>query len=278
MFMLVKYASQAGISLPEIVFWRQAVPVVLIGGWLAASGQLQRLRTRRLGSHARRTLIGSCAMLSGFVASIMLPLAEATTLGFTSPLFAVLIAALILRERVGPWRCTAVVLGFAGVLIVARPGHVPISNIGTIAGLAAGLLVAVVSYQVRDLSRTEEPTSVVFYFAAFGTVLTLPFLPFYATSHSVSQLALLIAIGLFGTVGQFLLTGALRNGAVASVMVMDYSALIWATLYGLILWDQFPPLATWLGAPAIVAAGLIVAARERHLSKAISPPTAIDLK
>lgn len=65
MFMLVKYASQAGISLPEIVFWRQAVPVVLIGGWLAASGQLQRLRTRRLGSHARRTLIGSCAMLSG---------------------------------------------------------------------------------------------------------------------------------------------------------------------------------------------------------------------
>lgn len=276
MFMLVKYASQAGVALPEIMFWRQAVPVVVLAGWLAASGELKRLQTGRLGSHARRAVTGTLGMLGGFVASILLPLAEATTLGFTSPLFAVLLTAIVFRERVGPWRWTAVVLGFAGVLIIAQPGHAPISALGTVGGLAAGFIVTVVSFQMRDLGRTEEPASIVFYFALFGALLAAPFLPFYATAHSLFQWALLMGIGLFGTLGQLLFAAALRHGAVASVIIMDYSALIWATLFGWIIWDHLPPLATWLGAPAIIAAGLLVAWRERRLAKAVPPASALE--
>jgi drug/metabolite transporter (DMT)-like permease len=277
MFMLVKYAAQSGIALPEIMFWRQAVSLPMLAGWLAVSGALGQLRTRRLASHARRAVLGMTGMLCGFAASILLPLAEATTLGFTTPLFAVILTALVFREHVGPWRWMAVILGFAGVLIIAQPGHAPIATLGTAAGLGSGFAVALVSFQIRDLGRTEASAAIVFYFALFGTLMTAPFLPFYVTSHSPGQWLILIGLGAFGTLGQLLLTTALRRGAVASVIVMDYTSLIWATLYGWLIWQQLPPLATWLGAPAIVAEGLFVALREQRLAKTISPPTSLEV-
>jgi drug/metabolite transporter (DMT)-like permease len=279
MFMLVKYVGESGVALPEIMFWRQAVSLPILAGWLALTGGLGQLRTQRLASHGRRAVTGMTGMLCGFAASILLPLAEATTLQFTTPLFAVILTALMLRERVGPWRWTAVAIGFVGVLIIAQPGgHELISPLGAAAGLGSGLVVALVSFQIRDLGRTDTPAAIVFYFALFGTLMTAPFLPFTITAHNPAQWLILMSLGGLGTLGQLLLTTALRHGAVASVIVMDYSSLIWATLYGWLIWDQLPPLATWLGAPAIVAAGIIVAWRERKLAKAITPPAAIDLE
>lgn len=276
MFMLVKYTGEAGIALPEIMFWRQAVTLPMLLGWLAMTGGMHRLRTRRLGSHARRAGLGMSAMLCGFAAAILLPLAEATTLGFTTPLFAVILTALFLRDRVGPYRWTAVALGFAGVLIIAQPGNAPFSLLGTAAGLTGGLLVAIVSFQIRDLGRTEEPITSVFYFALFGSLMTAPFLPFYTGGHTQQQWLLLLATGAIGTIGQLLITSALRYGAVASVIVMDYTALVWAATYGWLIWDRLPPLTTWIGAPAIILAGIIVVWRERKLAKAISPATAME--
>jgi drug/metabolite transporter (DMT)-like permease len=276
MFMLVKLLGQRGVALPELMFWRQFVTLPLLGGWLAITANLGSLKTRRIKSHAGRAVMGMTGMMCGFGASILLPLAESTTLSFTTPLFAVILTALVLRETVGPWRWLAVVVGFAGVLVIAQPGHAPIDPLGAAAGLGAGLLVAVISFQIRDLSRTEPPLSIVFYFALFGALMTAPFLPFTMTAHDGSQWLLLLLIGVVGTVGQIFLTTALRNGAVASVIVMDYSALIWATLYDWAIWDQLPPFTTWLGAPLIIAAGLTIGWREHKLAKAITPPSAIE--
>jgi drug/metabolite transporter (DMT)-like permease len=267
MFMIVKYAGESGVALPEIMFWRQAVCVPLLLGWLAMNGKLSMLRTQRLPTHARRAAVGMGGMVCNFGAAILLPLAEATTLGFTTPLFAVILTALVLREKVGPWRWLAVVLGFAGVLIIAQPGHQPISLLGAAAGLGSGLLVAVVSFQIKDLARSEPPIAVVFYFAAFGSLLMAPLLPFVMTSHTAFQWLLLLGVGVIGTIAQLFLTASLRFGSVASVIVMDYSALIWATLYGWLIWDHLPPTATWLGAPAIIAAGITIAWREHKLGK-----------
>lgn len=277
MIMLVKLAGESGVALPEVMFWRQAVSVPLILGWLWWSGGLSRLRTKRLGSHARRAAMGMFCMVFNFGAAIVLPLAESTTLSFTTPLFAVILAALVWREPIGPWRWTAVALGFVGVLIIAQPGGHPISLWGTAAGLIAAFLIAVINYQIRDLGRTEEPITTVFYFAAFGAPMAALALPFVMTAHDTRQWLLLIALGAVGTAAQILLATSLRYGSVASIIVMDYTALIWATFYGWTIWDRFPPTATWLGAPLIVAAGLTIAWRERRLAKPPSPVAATPL-
>lgn len=267
MFMLGKACSETGIALPEIMFWRQAVTVPLIPLWLMATpGGLGRLKTRRMGSHASRATVGMIGMACGFGANILLPLAEATTLSFTTPLFAVIIGAVFLREKVGPWRWSAVLLGFCGVLVISQPGHAPLPPLGAAVGLMAGLIVAIVSFQLRDLGRTEEAASTVFYFALFGALMMLPLLPFFASAHGGWQWLLLFGMGLSGVIGQLLITAALREGAVASVIVMDYTTLIWATLYGWLIWDHLPPLTTWMGAPAIIAAGMIVVWREQRLA------------
>jgi drug/metabolite transporter (DMT)-like permease len=276
LFMLVKLAGESGVALPEIMFWRQAMAIPLLLGWLAARRELKTLRTRRFATHGRRATMGMMGMLGNFGAAVLLPLAEATTLGFTTPLFAVVMGALVLRQKIGLWRWAAVLLGFAGVLVIAQPGHTIVSPLGTAAGLGAGLMVALVSFQIRDLGRTETPAAIVFYFALFGAVMMLPFLPFTMTAHSLHQWVILIAMGVAGTLGQVLITAALRHGAVVSVVVMDYTSLMWALLFGWTIWGRLPASATWLGAPLIVGAGLIVLWRERRLALALSPPTAAD--
>lgn len=276
MFLLVKLAGESGVALPEVMFWRQAVTLPVLLGWLALSGQMKKLRTRRIGAHGRRAGIGMLGMVCNFGAATLLPLAEATTLGFTTPLFAVILGALVLRETIGPWRWAAVLLGFAGVVVIAQPGHEIVSPLGTAAGLGAGLMVAIISYQIRDLGRTEAPIATVFYFALFGSLIVAPFQPFVMTAHSPHQWAILIGLGLAGTFGQLLITAALRHGPVASVIVMDYSSLIWALLFGWAVWGQLPVAATWLGAPLIVAAGLTVLWRERIHAHRPSPTAAVE--
>ena len=271
MLVLVKLASESGIHLAEILFWRQMPTVPLIALWLALSGGLARLRTARIGKHGLRALYGLVGMALNFGAVILLPLPEATTINFTTAFWAVILSALILRERVGPWRWAAVALGFVGVIIITQPGDGHIPLLGALVGLGAAFMIALISIQVRDLARTDEPLSIVFWFSAFSIPVLGLTMPFAATGHSPYQWGLLPGLAGFGLLGQLLLTAALRYGAVASVIVMDYSALIWATLFGWAVFDLLPPATTWIGAPLIVGAGLIIAWREHTLGK---PPQA----
>jgi drug/metabolite transporter (DMT)-like permease len=268
--MAVKYTVESGVAFPEVLFWRQALTVPILLGWLALRGQVGRLGTRRLPAHFTRALMGAVGMGFTFGAPVLLPLAEAVTLGFTTPIFAVIFSALLLKEKIGPYRWAAVLLGFCGVVVIARPdGHLPL--FGSLVGLGAGLMVALISIQVRDLTRTDEPLSIVFWFAALSTPVLALFLPFYAEAHSSQEWMLLGAIGLLGCIGQLLLTASLRFGQVATVIVMDYSALAWATFYGWTIWGELPAGSTWLGAPLILAAGLIIVWREHRLGKRPAP-------
>ena len=277
MFMLIKYAGQHGVSMPELLFWRQAMSIPLIFAWLVASGSLGVLRTRRMASHAGRAATGTLGLMCNIAAATLLPLPVQTTLGFTTPLFAVLITALILRGKIGPWRWAAVVLGFVGVLIVTSPGSEPIPPLGLAIGLGAGVVVATVSFQIRDLARTEAPISCVFWFAVYGSAFAALLMPLYARPHTNEAWLILFGVGLSGTLAQFLITVSLRFGQVATVVIMDYTALIWATLYGWLIWDDLPPHRIWLGAPLIIGAGLVITWREHFLSKRISPTSALDV-
>lgn len=271
LIMLVKYTAGTGVRFGEILFWRTSLTLPILGTWLVAQGQLKRLQTKRMPAHLRRAALGTVGMTMTFGAPILLPLAESTTLSFTTPIFAVILSAALLAERVGPWRWTAVAAGFIGILTIAQPGHTHMPLLGTAVGLGAAIMVALISIQIRDLSRTDEPIAIVFWFSAWSTLVFTVTLPLFFTAHTIAQWLLLLAIGVLGCIAQLLLTASLRFGQVASVIVMDYSSLIWATIYGWLVWDQLPTAATWLGAPLIVGAGGLIAFREHRLAKAISP-------
>ena len=264
---LIKLAGQHGIHLLEIMFWRQAVAALIMLCWVLPRGGLRSLATERPRTHFLRALYGTIGMLFNFGAVILLPLAEATTMAFTAPIWAVILSTLLLKENVGVWRWSAVLFGFAGVLLIAQPGSGTFPLFGAGVALAGAFMVALISIQIADLNRTDKPLTIVFYFALFSLPMTAVALPFVMTRHAAADWALLFAIGAFGVLGQILLTAALRFGAVASVIVMDYSSLFWATLYGWLLFTTLPPASTWLGAPLIIAAGLVIAWREHRLSR-----------
>jgi drug/metabolite transporter (DMT)-like permease len=267
MLLLVKLTGERGISLPETLFWRQILPALGIFGWLLARGQVHRLATKRPWTHARRALIGGTGMFLTLGVVRLLPLAEATVLGFTTPMFAVMLSAMILKERVGAWRWSAVIAGLVGVMIMAGPESASLPLYGVTVGIGAALMVAVVTIQVRDLGRTEEPLTVVFYFSAISAPLLALFLINTDMHHDLTGWAMLGGIGLTGLFAQIAMTASLRYGSVASVMVVDYIQLAWSTFWGWLVFNHLPPASTWLGAPIIIGASLLIVWREHHLGK-----------
>jgi len=264
---LVKLAGNRGIHVFEIMFWRQFASIPILLGWMAVTSNFALLKTARPGRHFARGLYGTLGMVLNFGGVLLLPLAEATVMNFTAPIWAVILAMVLLKETIGVWRWSALALGFAGILVIAQPGGGHIPPVGAAVALGGAFMVALISIQIADLNRTDKPVTIVFWFASFTTPLMALTLPFTYTAHDPGEWLLLLGIGLFGAAGQLLLTAALRFGAVASVIVMDYSSLFWATLYGWLLFETLPPASTWAGAPLIVAAGIIIAWREHRLAR-----------
>ncbi|GAA0282033.1 DMT family transporter [Alteraurantiacibacter aestuarii] len=264
---LIKLSSSHGIHLAEIIFWRQFITLPILLGWAMMTGGIGLLATTRPKAHAVRGVYGMIGMVLNFGAVILLPLAEATTINFSAPIWAVILSIILLKERVGIWRWSAVISGFAGILIIAQPGggHIPLE--GALVAMGGAFMIALISIQIRDLSKTDKPMVIVFWFAVSSVVCFLPVMPFVMTSHNSTEWLLLLGVGLTGTWGQLLITMALRYGKVSSVIVMDYSSIVWATLLGWLIFDTLPPTSTWLGAPLVVIAGLIITWRERVVSK-----------
>lgn len=269
MGMLVKLAGERGAHLIELIFWRQLLTMVLLGTGLALTGNLALLKTRRLPAHARRAASGLFGMVFTYGAVLLLPLAEATTLGFTAPVFAVLIAMALLGERIGPYRWGAVAMGFAGVIVVMQPFsglHAGVTLFGVAVGLVAPFLVAIISFQLQDLNTTENPWSIVFWFATLSLPVAAIALPFVMAAHDPLTWALIFGMGLVGAAAQMLLTTSLRFGSAAVILLMDYTALLWASYYGYAIFDRAAPASLWLGAPLIIGAGLLIVWRERQLA------------
>lgn len=262
MMALVKIVAERGVSLAESIFWRQLAAVPLALGWIMLTMGIRGLHTSRPGAHVRRTALGLMGMALNFSAVIMLPLAEATAIGFTMPIFATILAALLLREHVGIHRWSAVVIGFAGVLVMARPDVAHLAQPGFLVAIAAAFMTALVSIALRDLGQTEPATVIVFWFSALSVLPLALLMPWFGQWHDWQTMALLVAMGLVGGVAQLLLTASLRYGPVSLVLAMDYSQIIWATLVGWLVFATWPAPTSWLGAGCIVAAGLYIGWRE----------------
>ncbi len=269
MAMLVKLAGTRGVHLAELIFWRQAITLVCVTAILAIGGKLALIKTQRMSAHARRAIYGLTGMFFVYGAVMLLPLAEATTISFTTPFFAVMLSVILFGEKVGLYRWGAVVLGFAGVLVIMQPGGsgTLIDPFGAAVGLIAAFLVALISFQIQDLNKTENPWAIVFWFTALSTPVMALILPFVIGPHNAETWAIIIAMALFGALAQILLTTSLRFGSAAVIIVMDYTSLLWATLYGALVFSNTPPAALWIGAPLIISAGLLIAYRERSMAR-----------
>jgi drug/metabolite transporter (DMT)-like permease len=263
MGLLAKLAEARGATLFEILFWRQFASAILVAILLAGGPGLASVRTSRFGAHVIRTVVGQTSMCFVFGAIVMLPLAESTTIGFCMPIFATVLGALVLKEPTGWRRWLAVGVGFLGIVIVAQPGsgHIPIA--GALIGLTGAFLTAVVSILLRQIGRTEAPTTTVFWFSLLSLVPLAPAYAMVARWHDGMTFAILIGVGLFGGAAQVAITSSLRFGRVSTVVPFDYTAILWATLFGWLAFDRLPTPATWIGAPIIVASGLYIVWRER---------------
>jgi drug/metabolite transporter (DMT)-like permease len=242
---LIKLCEAGGASLGEILFFRQAGAAILMVLVISRGPGMRSVATSRLPAHVLRAVLGLCAMTMTFSTILALPLAESTTIGFTMPIFATILGALVLGEPTGWHRWGAVMLGFVGVLIVAQPGtgHFPL--IGAL---------------------TESTTTTVFWFSTLSLVPLGIVYSFVMQLHGPLIWLLLASVGLVGGAAQLAMTGALRFGPVSVVVPMDYSSLLWATLSGWVVFGVLPDAWTWVGAPVIIASGLYIVWREhvRH--------------
>jgi len=270
---LLKLASMEGLNAPELVFYRSlfSLPVVLF--WVLKRESLESLKPNRPLAHVWRSCLGLLSMGLTFQALILLPLADATAINFTAPIFATILSFLILREDVGLHRWGAVVLGFVGVLIVARPGGSSLPILGIAIALIGAVGQAGVTTTLRHLQRSENVAAIVFWFAIAGIVVGGLLMPFFGRLHGLTALALVVAGGLAGGVGQLLMTSSLR-APVSVVSPFDYLQIVAATIYGWLLFSDVPSLHTILGAALIAGSGIYTALRE-HRRRLGEGPTAV---
>ncbi len=263
----IKLGHEAGISTPELVFYRFAFGLPPLLAWMALTRNFGAWRTQRPLAHLTRGVLGLGTMVLAFSALAYLPLAEATTIGFVAPLFSVILSALILSEKVGRHRWSAVALGFIGVLIVMQPAGTHLPPAGLALALCSAFGVAAVTITIRQIGRTESTPTTVLWFSLFSMLVSGLFLPFFGGAHSGGEWLLLVALGLSGGIGQLFLTSSLRFAPVPVVVPLDYVQFLWAVLLGRAIWDTQPAATSWAGAAVIIGSGLYTIYREHRLGR-----------
>jgi drug/metabolite transporter (DMT)-like permease len=264
---MIKLGYQVGAGTTELAFYRFLFGLVPLLAWIGSTGNRDVWRTQRPAAHVWRAILGLTTMVLTFSALSYLPLAEATTIAFAAPLFAVILSAVALKEQVGRHRWTAVALGLLGVLLVMQPHGARFPPLGLALAITGALGVGAVTITLRQIGRTEGTQTIVLWFTCLSLLGVGLFMPFYAHAHDQRTWLIFLVIGGFGGVGQLLMTGSLRYAPVSAVVPFDYVQLLWAVLLGWLLFGDRPAATTWAGAAVIVASGLYTVYREHVLGR-----------
>jgi drug/metabolite transporter (DMT)-like permease len=266
MNMFAKLLS-ANHSVIEIAFYRNLIGSIPFLYLAFAMGRREILVVRHKPALVGlRAAIGSLSLIVTFAAFSLMPMAETTVLLFTSSLFVPVLSVLFLGESVGPYRWAAVAIGFAGVVIMAHPSG-QVYALGVIAALSAALMHAILQIILRYLGRYESPETISFYFFIIGTFLCALPLPFIAVRPTWGEIPLLFGVGLSGAAAQWLLSTAFRNARAAIVTVFNYSGIVWATLFGWMIWNELPLPMVIAGAAVVIASNVLMLWRESRLGR-----------
>lgn len=245
----------------QLVFMRTWFALIPIFFFVARAGGPRILLSRQYPWLLVRGVIGFGAFYTFFSAIALMPLADVSAITFVAPLIVTALSVPVLRERVGPHRWGAIIVGFLGVLIVLRPGGEAF-QVGALFALASAFLYAVSAVIVRSLSGREASAVVVFYTASVFLLVSGALQPFVWVDPSWHDVGIMAITGMVGGVAQFLLTQAYRLAPVSVIAPFDYTHILWATMYGYVVFADVPGISVLVGAVIVMAAGAYIARRE----------------
>lgn len=255
----------------QLVFFRSlfAIPVIIL--WLTARRELaQGFVVKKPMGHFWRGVLGTSAMGLTFTGLSLLPLPEVTAIGYATPIFTLILAAVMLGERIRMIRIGAVALGLLGVMIMIWPrlGSTQMetaATIGALCVLGATFARAFVQIHIRQLVKVDHPAAIVFYFSLTATLLSALTAIWGWTTPTLNQALILIIMGLIGGVAQILVTSSYRFGQASMLAPYDYATMLFAIVIGYFAFDELPTVAILIGAALVIAGNVVVIWREHQL-------------
>jgi len=246
------------------MFVRGLISVVVLAALAWRTEGLQLLRTSNFRSHALRSLSGTISMFCWFTALTMIPLADFTAISFTAPMFLTILAMLFLGERIHRYRWTALGVGFVGVLIMIGP-HLSFGDgaTGVTIALGAAVFGALAMMFLRGMSSGGEHAITITFYFSLTSMVCAAFTAFWGWPMPTGrQWLFIVLVGVFGVLGQLLMTFSYRYAEASTIAPLDYTNLLVAVAFGYFFFDEIPQVSIWLGAPLVIAAGLIILWRE----------------
>ena len=267
MHALIRFMS-ADLHAFELAFFRNLFGVLVVLPWMLRSG-LAPLKTKRLGLHSVRGLLNGIGMLMFFYAVSITPLADVIALSFTAPIFATILAIVFLGEVVGSRRWAAIFVAFLGTMVILRPGLMEITQ-GQFLVMASAALWACSLIMIKVLSRTETSITIIAYMIIFQVPVSGLAAAAVWITPSFEQVCVMAIMGMLGTVGQWLLIEALKEGDTNVVMPFDFLKMIWAVLLGFLFFNELPDIFTWIGSSIIFLSAIYIAWRESKIRKRLT--------
>ena len=253
----------------QMAFFRCAIGWLAILPFVAHTGFSSVIRSNVLRLHLSRATLGTIAMFCAYYAIAHMPLADFTALSFTRPLFATVMAVIVLHEVVRWRRWTATIVGFLGVLVMVRPGVAEI-NPATFVALGESVSLALLIVIVKIMPRAEKTLTMLFWFGAFSIPITAVPAYFVWQWPTTTEWILLVVMALSGVVSQWLFILAFRTGEASFVAPIDYVRLVFVTVTGYLVFAEVPTVWTLLGAAIIVGATFYIMRRETRLAGSAS--------
>jgi drug/metabolite transporter (DMT)-like permease len=250
----------------EVAFFRNLFGLVVIAPLLLRQGPAL-FHTQKFGLHLMRAVINAISMVTFFVGLSMTPIARATALAFTAPLFTALFSALFLGEVFRWRRWTALFFGFFGALVILRPGLQEVDTGGLLV-ICSALLWAIAMIDIKVLGRTESSQTITAYVTVLLTPLTLVPALFVWQMPSADMWLWLLFIGVVGTIGQIMITEAIKLADMTVLMPFDFLKLVWAAFLGMIFFAEVPDEFTWIGAAIVFVSSFYIVWREAKVRRA----------
>ena len=249
------------IPIIELVFFRNVVALVILAPWMMRSNAV-RLPVSRLPLYGFRVAFAYTAMVMLFYALARMPIADVYALQYTIPLFTILLAVLVLKQHADGHAWAACFVGFAGALIIMRPGIIELT-LAAVLAISSALMSAGSNTTIKLLSRTESPEAITVWTNLLMMPLALVPMLFVWVTPSWTQAPWVLAIGVASSIGGYCFTRAVASADARIVQPFQFSRMIFATAIGFAMFAELPDVWTWIGAAVIFAASYYVVLRER---------------